>query len=140
MYDLGDSWRRHRRAQEHVADIEELVNSVRCQRKLVLASDTEVESGEKVLKLPPAESPSDDLGLRIGEAAYNFRAGLDYAVHIMSGRERKSQFPIEDNRERFESRKTGRLPNGKDIAPYLKGVGARECDLIKAVQPCEGID
>lgn len=140
MHDLSGPWLRHRRAQEHVAHVQGLIAALREKGKVVLPSDSDVEGGDCVVKLAAAEEAGDDLGIRVGEAAYNFRAALDYAVHVMSGRERQSQFPIECKGERFDARKTGRLPDGKTIPAYLKGVGSGECDLIQAVQPYEGVD
>lgn len=140
MHALSGSWLRHNRAQEHVADAERLVDALRDEKRVVLPAKSQLDAGQDILKLPPAETPADDLSIRVGEVVYNLRAALDYAVHAISGRERQSQFPLEDDENRFEARKTGRLPDGKDIAPFLKGVPNRECKLIKAIQPCNGID
>jgi len=123
-----------------VAHVKVLVDAFRAEGKIVLPADSDVQGGAESFEVPPAQEPSDDIRLRVGEAVYNFRAALDYSIHVISGGKGQSQFPIESKRERFEARKTGRLPNGKNVAAYLKGVGVRECDLIKAVQPCEGAD
>lgn len=123
-----------------MAHVKRLAETLRSEGKVALPSDSEAESGDDLVELPAAESPGDDLRVRVGEAVYNFRAALDYSVHVASGGKGQSQFPIESDDERFEARKTGCLPNGKNIAAYLRGVGKRECDLIKAVQPCEGVD
>jgi hypothetical protein len=93
-----------------------------------------------VVQLPQAEAPRDDLAVRVGEAIHNFRASLDSAIYALSGGKGRTQFPIEDREENFEARKTGCLPNGEALAPFLKGVPDRERDLIQAVQPYEGVD
>jgi hypothetical protein len=139
MHDLSGSWRRHQRAKEHVADIERLVSEFRNQGKVVLPPKSQLQAGQDAIKLPPADTPADDLAIRVGEATYNLRAALDYAVHTISG-EQKSQFPLDDRVDHFNARKTGRLPNGKRFPAYLKGVPKRECNLIEAVQPCKGVD
>src|SRR3954447_5367217 len=140
MHDLSGAHWRHRRAKEHVAHVKRLAESLRSEGKVVLPPDAEAESGDGLVELPAAENPGDDLRIRVGEAVYNFRAALDYSVHVASGGEGQSQFPIESKRERFEARKTGCLSDGKYLTPYLKGVGTREGELTKAVQPCEGVD
>lgn len=140
MYDLGDCWRRHTRAKEHVADVERLAESIRDKGKIVLPSNDDAESGDRLVQLPASQSAVDDLSVRVGEAIYNFRAALDYAIYAIAGGKGKTQFPIEDLKENFQARETGRLPDGRERPAFLKHVPSRERDLIQAVQPYEGID
>jgi hypothetical protein len=139
MHDLGDSWRRHARAKEHVAHVERLAETIRSEGKIVLPADSEAESGKSFVQLPAGESAGDDFAVRVGEAIYNFRAALDYAVFAIARGNGYTQFPIEDCEERFEARKTGCL-QGEEFAPYLKRIPDRERDLIEAVQPYKGVD
>jgi hypothetical protein len=48
---------------------------------------------------------------------------------------RESQFPIEDDRDNFNARKTGKHPSGHKVQAYLRGVSALQCQLTGAVQP-----
>jgi hypothetical protein len=140
MHDLSDSWRRHARAKEHVAHVERLAETIRSEGKVVLPADSDAESGKSLVQLPAGESAGDDFAVRVGEAIYNFRAALDYAVFAIARGKGYTQFPIENSKEGFEARKTGCLPNGDKVAPYLKPVPDRERDLIEAVQPYKGVD
>src|SRR5215217_4622316 len=48
----------------------------------------------------------DRLSVRIGEHIYNLRAALDYLIYELSGHKRQTQFPVEKDRNSFNSRKT----------------------------------
>lgn len=123
-----------------MAHVQRLVESIRDDGKIVLPADSDAQSGDSLVQLPAGESAGDDLAVRVGEATYNFRAALDYAVYAITGGKGYTQFPIEDCEENFQARKTGSLPNGKELTPYLKRVPDRERNLIQAVQPYEGVD
>jgi hypothetical protein len=126
---------RHRRAQEHVADIEALVDRIEAERQFVF-SHKDPQTGEEFLELPPALKPEDDLRVRLGECVYNLRAGLDYIVHVVSGGDPNSQFPLESSPQGFRGRITGRNPKtGRLMKPFLRNVQPHHRRLIRNVQP-----
>jgi hypothetical protein len=138
VHDLSEAWLRHRRAGEHLADLEGLIDALSEQGDVVVPY-LDPNARKDLVQLPPSSVPGKTPSVRVGEVVYNLRAALDYAVHLLSGRKRDSQFPVENDKNWFHARKTGRLPNGKRIKAFLKGVPPGCCDLIEAVQPCKGV-
>lgn len=82
--------------------------------------------------IPPAAA------LLAGEAAYNFRAALDYAVGQLSiwrmppppGARRRTQFPIEHSRSDFLGRRQ----------TFMEGLEDRDLARIEERQPYRGCD
>lgn len=131
---------RYARAQQHAAEIADLIASHEAQRHFAV-SHKDPETGDEFLELPPTDTPQRDLRIRIGECVYNLRATLDYIVHVASGGERRSQFPLEDDPDKFRARITGIHPaTGKKVVPFLKSVPTRNVCLIERVQPYKGVD
>src|ERR1043166_7489771 len=64
----------------------------------------------------------------IGETVYNLRAALDYLIFEIArannGGKNVSgtQFPIESSEETYWARSTGKTPDGKRVAQYLRKV------------------
>jgi len=122
---------RHDRAGEHLADIETMVKTVRSEHKIAIRQG-DPDPPESV-EIPAGIG--DRLSVRIGEHIYNLRAALDYLIYELSGHKRQTQFPVEKDRNSFNSRKTGHNAAGKDVARYLHGVSTDHCRLIESVQP-----
>jgi hypothetical protein len=82
----------------------------------------------------------------IGDATYNMRAAMDYIVYaiaVTNNRYRhvaNTQFPIEDSAGMFEARRTGVRADGKRCARYLTKVPPGAVDLIRKLQPFEGVE
>jgi hypothetical protein len=81
----------------------------------------------------------DTVAVVLGEAVYNFRAALDYAVGQVSlkqtpawpnGRPRRNQFPIEGTSTGFRARRQ----------PFLAGVGDGVALYIEGLQPYSNCD
>lgn len=79
----------------------------------------------------------------LGEALYNMRSALDYLVFTLAmvgnngSPVQGTQFPIEDDMDRFNGRVTGRnATNGEKMAAYLHKVPAPAIDRIRQLQPC----
>lgn len=130
-FSLRESRLRYDRADEHLTEIGALAKTIREQHKVAIRQG-DLEPPEEV-EIP--REIGDRLSIRIGEHIYNLRAALDYLVYELSGHKRETQFPIEDDCDGFESRKTGRDADGKDVRRYLRGVSLTHCDLIESVQP-----
>jgi hypothetical protein len=101
----------------------------------VLIDDTFVDPLERV-RVKPVIPPS--AALLAGEAAYNFRAALDYAVGQVSiwrlppppGTRRRSQFPIERSRTKFLSRRH----------TFMEGLEDRDVVRLEECQPYRGCE
>jgi hypothetical protein len=83
------------------------------------------------------------ISVTVGETVYNLRSALDYVIHdlawVATGKEvRGTQFPIEDDRNVFRSRITGKTRKGKPVAQYLKGVPPEAIPFIESWKPFAG--
>ena len=87
------------------------------------------KSRKYVLRAIIREEPPRELGLAIGDAVQNMRHALDHLVYELSSpsarRDGKTQFPVYDDRCRFEV--LG--------APLIKGISGDERTLIERLQP-----
>jgi hypothetical protein len=145
---------RHARAQKHIRDIRE--NITRYIEDFDLSPEqVQVKAGVPHAMQPVALSkfrtPEATFGVLLGEAVYNLRAALDYLIYELawldSGKiQDGTQFPIEDNSERFEGRVTGFITRGngctekRPCARYLAGVNPTHIEWVKQFQPCEGCE
>jgi hypothetical protein len=131
---------RHHRAEEHVADIERLLDTIEAERRFVY-SHKDAKTGQEFVQLPTPDRPENDLRLRIGESVYNLRAALDYSVIGCGGKKGTAQFPLESTPEGFYGRITGKNPKTRrPMMPFLDGVPpgpARR--IIRQVQPYKGV-
>jgi hypothetical protein len=101
------------------------------------------------LKIRP-EIP-DTVAVVLGEAVYNFRAALDYAVGQVSlkqtpswpnGRPRRNQFPIESTPAGFRARRQTFLAGvGDGVASYIEGLQPySNCDWTRRLADLSNLD
>ena len=93
----------------------------------------------------------DTVAVVLGEAVYNFRAALDYAVGQVSlkqtpawpnGRPRRNQFPIEGTPTGFRARRQTFLAGVDDgIAAYIEGLQPySNCDWTRRLADLSNLD
>jgi hypothetical protein len=82
----------------------------------------------------------------IGETVYNLRAALDYLIFEIArannGGKNVSgtQFPIESSEETYWARSTGKTPDGKRVAQYLRKVPQPVVADLAQYQPFAGCE
>lgn len=93
----------------------------------------------------------DAVAIVLGEAVYNFRAALDYAVGQVSlkqtlvwpnGRPRRNQFPIEGTPTGFRARRQTFLAGvGHGVASYIEGLQPySNCDWTRRLADLSNLD
>lgn len=93
----------------------------------------------------------DTVAVVLGEAIYNFRAALDYAVGQVSlnqtpawpvGRPRRNQFPIESTPTGFRARRQTFLAGvGDGVASYIEGLQPySNCDWTRRLADLSNLD
>jgi hypothetical protein len=133
LHPLGPAFARVNRAEEHLTDFTQCVHTrLKAQRDAI------------ILKMDP-DKPDNifvdrgnipfayEFSILLSEICFNLRAALDYLVYQLaildSGSvKEKTQFPIEDCKKDFESRKKG----------WLKGLNSAHVAEIEALQPYNG--
>src|ERR1700731_4138428 len=127
---LDGGFERIRRANEHLADLEQRVRDTFIQQAESIASAIEFDSnppGEIKKVHPPTQTfwPMR-IAILIGEICYNLRAALDYLVFELakldSGAPQEgTQFPIVDAKKDFEA----------GVGRWLKGISASHVAAIE---------
>lgn len=153
---LIEAHARHDRAGKHIIHVsKELARLVSDFDAGSVEMDLEPGS-TKTVEMPGIEIASLPrapivLSIRLGEAIYNLRAALDYLVFNVAWKDSHAikegtQFPIEDNPQKFEGRITGVYvgrdkkgrPKQRSCKPYLAGVDRTHCRWIEEFQPYKG--
>lgn len=84
------------------------------------------------------------ISITVGETAYNIRSSLDYLIYAIARtnnylREvRGTQFPLEDYEEMYWARWTGKTPDGKKVAQFLRKVPRGVAEDLAHYQPFSG--
>jgi hypothetical protein len=131
---LSPAYLRIKRAGIHLTDLEARINTFWESTNRTIVVNLKVESGELTFNgfsddHPPPTIPAV-FGVIVGEITYNLRCALDYLVFELalldSGVEQsRTQFPIEDSEESWDSR----WPR------LLKGVNVEHRTRIEGYQP-----
>jgi hypothetical protein len=134
---LDPGFARVRRANEHLADLDDRIGDVFRQQENTVVVEFDLYPPHGIKIHPPTET---FFGLRIpiliGEACYNLRCALDYLVfelaELDSGVEQSgTKFPIVDAKEDFIRDAERR---------WLKGLNPAHVAAIERLQPYNGHD
>lgn len=146
LHPLFGAEQRVDRAAQHIGELRERLQEWADLHPKSLKPTLDPETGrwswEEITPLPVEELGKSSVV--IGDALFNLRASLDYLVYqlaVLGKREEVfgSQFPIEDSRDMFEGRITGKHPGTKKkVAHYLRYVPDGAIELIRVLQPCYG--
>lgn len=142
MHPLDGAYKRVKRAEEHLADLDIQINILSQEMKESIVTNSQpspfpVPEGYKretieTFKIKIPKVP-DIVGILIGEIVYNLRSALDYLVYELarldSGTiQQRTQFSIEDTKDIFWGR---HLCN-------LKGLSDKHIAVIELLQPYSG--
>ncbi len=139
MHPLDGAYKRVKRAEVHLTDLEKEINVLSQEMKESIATDSQpspfaVPKGYSretietfMIKIPKVP---DIVGILVGEIIYNLRSALDYLIYELalldSGTvQQRTQFSIEDTKDVFWGR---HLFN-------LKGLNAKHIAVIELLQP-----
>jgi hypothetical protein len=143
---LETAYLRVKRSREHMADVRGLCEAfIQTYREATIIEQPSCEVvipqggaaqvvGVDTSNVPP---PPTMIAVRVGEAVYNLRAALDYLIAILSRldspdvtKDRRTQFPIEHQPKKFQSRRNN----------WLIGVSDNHVAVIERLQPYNGCD
>jgi hypothetical protein len=136
-HSLDSSFERVRRANEHLADLEQRIRDAFTQQadSIVIDFHSSPPGGIKEVHHPAQTFWPMRTAVLIGEICYNLRAALDYLVFELAKLDSRvpqdgTQFPIVEAKKDFAA-SAGR---------WLKGVNASHVAAIEKLQPYNGCD
>jgi hypothetical protein len=149
MHPLDGAYKRVNRASEHLGDLKRRVNVFRQNKINGISIDYQrirspIKRNEFIyirnIRSRPIPVPKE-FGIIVGEITYNLRAALDYLIYALACFDSKqeverTQFPIEDSPETFDTRICEIEDKGR--GKYLRGVSPEHVTAIKRLQPFDG--
>ena len=131
---LDSCFERVRRADEHLADLQERIETVRRQQQDSITVQFDANPPHNpIFGVFTKTFVTMRIGILIGEICYNLRGSLDYLVFELAklnsgSTQHGTQFPIEDTKKGFEWRKSR----------WLKGINPSHIAAIERLQPYMG--
>src|SRR6266702_6379559 len=92
------------RAKEHINDLNSRAQLFADTHPHTINLETDLDTGDKLLSIAPAEPFPDQLVCILGDALHNLRSALDHAWCSMVVSQTKwTRFPLRDTKQSFES-------------------------------------
>jgi hypothetical protein len=145
---LDGSFDRIRRADEHLADLQQRIEVIRRQQEdsIVVQFDLNPPHSPQPSRFTKTFVPLR-VGILIGEICYNLRSALDYLIFELAEHDSGipqggTQFPIVDTKKDFEWWTKSRLKgvNGAHIAAIERLQPYRGCNWTKTLRDLSNID
>jgi hypothetical protein len=133
--ELRGAYRRHSRADEHLTDLQGVIERIQQLGEYGVLAEQDPDTGE----IGPSHAVLNplklDAGVLVAEIVHNLRAALDYLVYVLAESDAGTpqsgtQFLIEDSAQGF----TGRSPR------LLVGVSDEHVAIIRQFQPFKGCE
>jgi hypothetical protein len=149
MNHLDGAYKRVNRASKHLNDLKQEIKLFRQNKINGISIDYQrirspIKRNEFIYIRNARSRPipvPQEFSILIGEIIYNLRAALDYLVYELACFDSKqeierTQFPIDNSPERFDTRSCEIKDKGRD--KYLRGVSPEHVAAIKRLQPFNG--